>query len=111
MLKIFELGIYHDFQKVAYEVDKISRLQRGFVQRMKTLMAIKNIIEFHGKMIKKFKNNKKEKILVFLDLRKAYDIVNTDVLLEKLDYFEIASNILNLLKNIFNKSKICYNGI
>ena len=47
-------------------------------------------------------------IAVFFDLQKAFDTINHDILLEKLDFYCLETPALNLLKSyLTNRSQMC----
>ena len=106
MLKILEIGILHNFERAAYEEGRISDKQRGFRPNAETLMNIQDVFEYHDQMARKYKNKKNKAMFMFIDLRKAYDCVDRDKLLKKCDDMEIPNNIINLLRDIFNKAKV-----
>ena len=46
--------------------------------------------------------------LIFLDLQKAFDTINHDVLLKKLDLYGLETSATSLLKSYFeNRTQVC----
>jgi hypothetical protein len=63
----------------------LSQNQRGFWENRSTETACQNFVEF----IQKKLDNGQHVIGTFFDLSKAYDVINHEILLNKLDYYGI----------------------
>ena len=72
----------------------ISPFQFGFQKNLRTEHNLLNVTNFIGNAL----NNKEFCIGIFFDLKKAFDVVNHDILLKKLEKFGIVGNNLNWFK-------------
>ena len=82
--------------------------QFGFRKNSSTSFALMQIIE----TIKETIDNKKYGCGIFIDLRKAFDTVNHEILLNKLDHYGIRGIALNWFKSyLFNRKQyVFHNG-
>ena len=74
----------------------ISNKQFGFLK----IKGTKDALQYVSKYIYDKLNQHTTVIATFLDLEKAYDTVNHNILLRKLYRYGIRGNILNLIKTI-----------
>jgi hypothetical protein len=63
----------------------LSQNQHGFWENMSTETACQNFVE----SIQKKLDNGQHVIWIFFDLSKAYDVINHEILLERLDHYGI----------------------
>ena len=75
--------------------------QFGFRKDNSTIYALMQITE----RIKESINNGKFGCGIFIDLRKAFDTVNHDILLLKLEHYGIRDNMLNWFKSYLSNIK------
>ena len=94
--KIFEKLIYNSIYSYLEKFDLLSNRQFGFRLNSSTVHAIGII---HDKLIQKLDNNLCS-CCIFLDLSKAFDTVDHNILISKLDYyFGIRGTVLDLMKS------------
>ena len=108
--KAFELSILGNLEKIAYENEHISKNQRGFTPRMNTCINLSNLFDFWFEAKTKKKNLKLNSALIFIDLKRAYDNVNRNKLLILLQEASIPGTIIEVIKTMFMKSRITFDG-
>ena len=110
--KAFELSILGNLEKIAYENEHISKNQRGFTPRMNTCINLSNLFDFwfEAKTKKKNLKLKLNSALIFIDLKRAYDNVNRSKLLILLKEASIPVTIIEVIKTMFMKSRITFDG-
>ena len=87
-----------------FEVNNIvSDCQWGFRRGISTEIAIAKFIQ---KVALGF-NNKEFGIGIFLDLQKAFDLVDSSILISKLEHYGIHGTNLNLLKSFLSNRRQC----
>lgn len=79
----------------------LSNSQHGFREKRSTLSALCGILDFIYKQLDK--NNKV--MAVFIDLTKAFDCVDHEILLKKLNIYGLRGNCHKLLKNYLSSRK------
>ena len=77
------------------------RFQYGFSEGSSTLCAAMDLTDHISRAL----DNKQVVIAVFIDLQKAFDVVSTDILLNKLDGMGFRGVIYNLLKSYVQDRK------
>ena len=92
--KIFEKGIYNRLQNTN-ENNIIDTDQYGFKTNSSTELAIFKVINQTLSHI----NNKSSVCGIFCDLTKAFDTVNHDILISKLEYYGIIGRTNKLIKS------------
>ncbi len=112
LLSIFDKIIEKLMHKQLYEfLDKHDILfinQFGFRKKSSTIHALLDITE----RIRESMDNGKYGCGVFIDLKKAFDTVNHDILLTKLEHYGIRNNILAWFKSYLSDRKqyVFFNG-
>ena len=101
--KAIEQSILPNFEKVAYTNGFLTENQRGF----RPGNHIADLIY----LWKTAQSDKEKKLLVFIDIKKAYDSVYREKLLKILDEADIPGNLINTLRDFYNKTKLIYKGI
>ena len=110
MSKIFERAMYNRIELFLNEFDIIYHNQFGFRKHHSTQQhALTAIIE----KIRTNLDNKTFSAAVFVDLEKAFDTVNHNVLLSKLDHYGINSNANNWIRSYLSnrKQNVSLNGV
>jgi hypothetical protein len=93
--KVFEKVVFRQLSNYLTTNNIISPNQFGFREGNTTNDAITTFLE----CIYENLNNKKSSILTFIDLSKAFDSVNHDILIEKLRHYGIRNTALNWFKS------------
>lgn len=93
--KIFEKALYDRIYKFCEKYNIFSESQNGFRKNKSTVLAINNYIQKIHNII----NDKKYAIGILLDMSKAYDTVQYNILLNKLYDIGIRGPCYNLLKS------------
>ena len=99
--KIFEKAMYHRIYCFHCKHKLIKTNQFGFRSNHSTEYALISLIE----TIKKSLDNDEMACGVFIDLQKAFDTVNHEILLEKLNHFGIRSNENNWFRSFLTNRK------
>ena len=101
--KLFTSMINQRLNEWAETNDKFDKDQYGFRNNKSTVDAIfilQNVIDM-------FVKRNKALFVSFIDLKKAFDCTNHDALWFKLDLNDLSSKTLSLLKDMYNKMKLC----
>ena len=104
--KVFELSILENLEKIGYQQRFISSNQRGFTPNKSTTENIYDLFQFWMNI--KNSNNKKFGALIFIDLKRAYDWVNRNLLLKLLKEAKVPGKIIEIIKIMFSKSWISF---
>ena len=104
--KMLELSIIHNLEKWIYEDKLIIWNQRGLMKGLGTKINIMEVINY-GLLIRETnKNTRLKGYFIFIDLKKAYDSVDRNILINKLDKKKIWENITKLIKFMLSNFKI-----
>ena len=109
--KAFELSIIRNLEKIAYEQNYISHNQSGFTPKKSTIENIDDLFDFWMKAKERRKETRSSSALIFIDLKRAYDCVNRNKLLNLLNEARIPGDIIEIIKEMFNKSQITIDGL
>jgi len=101
--KIFEQLLYWHLSSHVQKNEILNDAQHGYRRHRSTLSAS----FFLTQKIKEAGDNKLTTGLVFIDFRKAFDMIRHDVLIEKLSNAGIKENLLLLYKNYFRNRQFC----
>ena len=71
---------------------------------------ILDVIKIGNDLKKRMMNKKMQPAILFIDLKKAYDSVPRDLLINKLLQFHIPCNIIKTINNMLRKFKLIYEG-
>ena len=93
--KILERSLCNRLLDFADNFNLLTDLQFGFRKNISTLDALLNLTEMSYRNL----NDKKYQISILLDLKKAFDVVNREVLLDKLENYGIRGSAHALLKS------------
>ena len=96
--KVFERLMYNRLMNYIMKHNILSNSQFGFRKGYSTDMAISLLIDKISKAI----DTKEHVIGLFLDLAKAFDTVNHNILLRKLTHYGIRGNILQWIRNFLS---------
>ena len=99
--KIFERALYNRLISYLNNQNLLSNQQYGFLSGISTHDAVINLLEFVYNSLDKKHHN----INIFIDLSKAFDTVNHEILLYKLTCFGIRGTPHDLLKSYFHNRK------
>ena len=93
--KIIEKVVHNRMMKFIDQNDILSNKQFGFRKNMGTETALANYIDYILSGLK----HKKYTVSIFMDLSKAFDVLNHDILKTKLEHYGFRGNFLNFLMN------------
>ena len=99
--KIFETVIYNQLYDYLQEHHVITNSQYGFRKKHSTEYTA---IELVDRIMEKLDRNKVP-FNIYIDLSKAFDMIDHNILLFKLHHYGIRNGALNLLKNYFTGRK------
>ena len=96
--KVFERVIYAQIYQYFKINDLLCEQQYGFRSKHSTELATIKLVD---NIIQNMDNNKEHKtpVAIFLDLSKAFDTLNFDILLHKLQYYGVSDVSLLLIKS------------
>lgn len=107
VFKLFELSIVGQLRKYIDPV--VSENQRGFVAGGETLMNIRELLKNAKRERSEF-GGKEKAMLLFVDLRKAFDRVERATLLKKLDKIGVPGNLTSILEFIYSNTEVTVDG-
>ena len=107
--KIYKKLIYTRVYEFLTKYNLISSKQFGFRKSYSTTHAIISITE----RIKYLLDKGQFVCGIFIDLEKAFDTVNHDILCDKLNYYGLRGNVINLFKSYLSDRKqyVTINGV
>ena len=109
--KMFELSILHHLEQATLN-PKFNRNQRGFIKEKSTIHNINDLFSIWREIqADKRRNRRNSTAIVFFDFEKAYDMVPRQLLIKKLNEFDIPCNIIAIIKDMLDKFCLNYNGI
>ena len=106
--KIFEKVIYSRLMNHFLTNNIISPYQFGFQKNVSTLDAIIHFTEFLYSAL----NNKQSCINIFIDYARAFETVNHEILIRKLERYGVQGNFLSLIASFLKdrSQSVCING-
>ena len=100
--KIFEKVAYQQLFSYLEANNILNNLQFGFQKGKSTIHALTHIMNFIAEAF----NNNKFVVAIFLDYKKAFDLVNNDILIEKLKKMGIRGSCLNWFRSYLSNRKM-----
>ena len=102
--KVFEKVMYHRIYNYLHENEILSPCQYGFRPKLNTLHAVSQLISDSINGIEQ----KEITLAVYLDLSKAFDTIDHQILFCKLEKYGIRGNSLNWIKDyLCNRTQYC----
>ena len=101
MSKVLEKYVSNKLRSFLAINNLLYEFQFGFQAKTSTIHPIMHIIDF----ISKGFNNNEYSVAVFLDLKKAFDVVDHDILLKKLESLGIGGSSLNWFRSYLKNRK------
>jgi hypothetical protein len=99
--KIFELAMYEDIMQFLTFFEIINKNQHGFLKNKSTITAL---FEFVDAVLKGL-DDKDSVLAIFLDLSKAFDCVDHEILLAILEHLGIRGVALDLFRSYLSNRK------
>ena len=96
--KVFELAIKDQLSSFLYQNDLLSGCQHGFSKNKSTESAL---CEFQDLIVNAL-DNKQYALGLFIDFSRAFDVVDHEILLNKLDRYGVRGVALNLFSSYLN---------
>ena len=93
--KVFEKLLHSQFTAFLDENNILSKQQFGFRKKHSTSHAVSCLYE---KLVQNYEKGELSAVL-FVDLKSAFDTIDIDILLQKLDHYGFRNNVLSLLKS------------
>ena len=93
--KVFEKLLHSQLTLFLDEHNILSKQQFGFRKKHSTSHAVSCLYE---KLIQNYENGEMSAVL-FVDLKSAFDTIDIDILLQKLEHYGFRNNVLKLLKS------------
>ena len=104
--KVFEKCLHSQISKYLEDNELLPNFQYGYRKAHNTQQAIADFCNY----IEESKNTKQYTIAVFMDLSKAFDTVNKDILLDKMSKLGFDQNSINLISNYMTDRNFCFNN-
>ena len=106
--KIFEKIVYNQLSNYFNDSNLLAEQQYGFWPRHSTELAAVKLVDFISHEMKSGNTLGN----IYVELSKAFDTINYDILLDKLSYYGISGRALKLLKSYFldRKQNVVYNN-
>ena len=101
--KILEKFIHRQLYDFVHANNLLSNKQGGF----RLGYSSNSIIAQHLDYVYTNMNNNKITQSIFIDFSKAFDTINHEILLEKLNHFSISKNSIKLIKNYLTDRRQC----
>lgn len=100
--KIFEKYLYHTIVSYLERFNILTEEQKGFRKGKSINMAVYEFLEYATTSM----DERKPIVALYMDMTKAFDYVNHELLIGKLQAYGIRGNILNLIKSyLSNRSQ------
>lgn len=101
MSKIVEKTVNLQLRSYLDEEKLLHNLQFGFRRRHSTQNALSKLL----KQVSDAKNNNKHVLAMFIDVKKAFDSVQHDILLKKLEFYGLDKNALKWFESYLYRRK------
>ena len=93
--KVFEKLLHAQLTAFLNENEILSKQQFGFRKKHSTSHAVSCL---HEKLVHNYEKGDMSAVL-FIDLKSAFDTIDIDILLQKLEHYGFRNNVLSLLKS------------